>query len=78
MRKPAELDQPAQGSEESIHERELPGQNNMDKDWRKVAEEICQESTPERILALSRELIELLDKKREPSRVIEMRMRKIG
>jgi hypothetical protein len=60
--KPTELDQPAQGNE----------------DWRKIAEEICQELVPERIIALSQELIELLDKKKEPARVIEMRMRRTG
>jgi hypothetical protein len=35
----------------------------MEGEWRKVAEELCKESDPERILALSRELIQLLDKK---------------
>jgi hypothetical protein len=50
------------------------GQENMEGDWEKVAEEICNESDPERIVALSRELIRLLDKKMARSApVIEIR-----
>jgi hypothetical protein len=50
------------------------GEECMDGDWEKVAEEICKESDPERIVALSRELIRLLDKKMARSvPVIEIR-----
>ena len=73
MPKPTKLDQPALDSSASLRERERVDQKYMDGDWRKIAEEICQESAPERILALSRELIERLDKKNDPSRVINIR-----